>query len=213
MDDVFEVIGGRDGGARHAIAGDDARIGRDPSADIVLTDPRVSRRHARVWVDAGLLMIEDLDSTGGTAVNGRRIARPTALQTGDVLTLGATDMRVLWAPAPAATVFGPAIVMDDPPPPPPPPPPPVVEEPPPPPPALEVPPPPPPPPPVAAPEPPPPPPAHDPEPPADDDPGWEEPFAADGGPAATPLEVEEPPPLDEEPAPPVAPDPDRKSVV
>ena len=59
-DDVFEVMAGRDEGARFPLREGETRIGRDPSADVILTDPRVSRRHARVWVDAGMLMLEDL---------------------------------------------------------------------------------------------------------------------------------------------------------
>lgn len=90
-DDTFEVVSGKDEGARFSLRGGEARVGRDPSADIVLTDPRVSRRHARVWLDAGLLMIEDLGSTGGTAVNGRPVARPVPLAEGDTLTMGGTE--------------------------------------------------------------------------------------------------------------------------
>ena len=37
-------------------------------------------------------MLEDLGSTGGTAVNGRRIERPAPLAQGDVVTLGVTEM-------------------------------------------------------------------------------------------------------------------------
>lgn len=41
-------------------------IGRGGGSDILLDDPTVSRRHARVWLQAGTLMIEDLGSHNGT---------------------------------------------------------------------------------------------------------------------------------------------------
>lgn len=51
--------------------GETAVVGRDPKADIVLDDVRVSRRHARfTWLGAGFLL-EDLGSKNGTFVNGR----------------------------------------------------------------------------------------------------------------------------------------------
>ena len=67
--------------------------------DIVLTDPRVSRRHAVVRLDGAALSIEDLGSSGGTAVNGVTIAQPTALAPGDRVVVGATELTVLWTPA------------------------------------------------------------------------------------------------------------------
>ncbi|HWH13962.1 MAG TPA: FHA domain-containing protein, partial [Miltoncostaeaceae bacterium] len=105
--ELIEVIEGPERGLRFAIQGDDARIGRDPSdCELVLTDPRVSRRHARLWVEGGLLMIEDLGSTAGTLVQGDPVERPRALRTGDRILLGASELQVLWVPAPAATMIG-----------------------------------------------------------------------------------------------------------
>lgn len=47
-------------------------IGRDPkSADLVMNDSSVSRRHARLFRKNGVLMLEDLQSANGTVVNGR----------------------------------------------------------------------------------------------------------------------------------------------
>lgn len=51
--------------------------------DIVLTDSPVSRRHARLRIDGGLLLVEDLASGRGTAVNGAVIDEPTSLALGD----------------------------------------------------------------------------------------------------------------------------------
>ncbi len=96
------MTAGQDHGARFGLRGSTATIGRGPVMDIVLTDPRVSRRHARVRVDGVRLMVEDLASTGGTAVNGVAIEEPTAIALGDRLTLGDTELTVVWTPTAAA---------------------------------------------------------------------------------------------------------------
>lgn len=50
-------------------------IGRRTDQDIVIDDPSVSRAHARIHVTAGEAAVEDLDSTNGTALNGRPVGR------------------------------------------------------------------------------------------------------------------------------------------
>ncbi|HKX19154.1 MAG TPA: DUF3662 and FHA domain-containing protein [bacterium] len=50
-------------------------IGRRTDQDIVIDDPSVSRAHARIHVAAGEAAVEDLDSTNGTALNGRPVGR------------------------------------------------------------------------------------------------------------------------------------------
>ena len=48
--------------------------------DLDLTpDDLVSRVHARVWVESGVVMIEDLGSSGGTLLNGTAISEATVL--------------------------------------------------------------------------------------------------------------------------------------
>jgi hypothetical protein len=65
-------------------------IGREASSDIVLEDPQVSRRHARLTLQGASYFVEDLGSTNGTFVNGRRVMSPTPLSPGDKLGLGDT---------------------------------------------------------------------------------------------------------------------------
>lgn len=74
---------------------DDAIIGRGPDADIALDDydaqqRGVSRRHLLLRPGRQQLMLIDLDSTNGVAVNGEALARGGmhAISQGDVLTLG-----------------------------------------------------------------------------------------------------------------------------
>lgn len=63
-------------------------IGRDLSNDIVINDPEVSRRHARLFVQGPSYVIEDLGSTNGTSVHGERILGSYILRPGEVITLG-----------------------------------------------------------------------------------------------------------------------------
>ncbi len=49
-------------------------IGRDPGNDLVLRDPRVSRRHAEIVFDKGFFILRDLGSANGSYVNGKKIA-------------------------------------------------------------------------------------------------------------------------------------------
>jgi len=73
------------------VDGTSARLGRDPSLEIPFDpdDDVVSAVHARVWCAAdGAWWLEDLGSTNGTWLEGRRIAQPVRLRTGDRFTLG-----------------------------------------------------------------------------------------------------------------------------
>lgn len=70
-----------------------AVIGRDPGVDLVITDADVSARHASLTpLDAGFA-IEDLGSTNGTFVNGRRLAAAQEIRAGDRIQLGGPCSR------------------------------------------------------------------------------------------------------------------------
>ena len=71
---------------------EDLLLGRHPRCDIVLRDPSVSRRHARLRFLDGAWMLHDLESTNGTTVNRVRVGRCT-LRPGDRVALG--DQRLL----------------------------------------------------------------------------------------------------------------------
>ena len=70
------------------------RIGRRPSADVVLDDATVSRRHALVMERDGGVVIADDRSRNGLFVNGLRVSQ-ARLRNGDEVQLGARVMRFL----------------------------------------------------------------------------------------------------------------------
>src|SRR5262245_9299678 len=82
-------------------------VGRSPEGDLVAASDGVSARHCRLTATAGGLVVEDLGSTNGTFVNGRRIAGPTPVRPGDRVTLGRAA-AMPWPPGcgPAALRVG-----------------------------------------------------------------------------------------------------------
>ncbi|HEX2784826.1 MAG TPA: FHA domain-containing protein [Ilumatobacteraceae bacterium] len=70
-------------------------IGRAATCTIGMPDDSfVSQLHARVYRDAGLAMIEDLGSTNGTYVNGKRLTKPEQVTKGDRVQIGSTVFEV-----------------------------------------------------------------------------------------------------------------------
>lgn len=67
-------------------------IGRSGSCHIVLDDPLVSRRHAKITLLDNEVVIEDLGSINGLYVNGSRVDQPRCLNDGDRVLLGRTIM-------------------------------------------------------------------------------------------------------------------------
>lgn len=63
-------------------------VGREAGSDIVLEDPQVSRHHARLTLQAGVYVIEDLGSTNGTFLNEQRLTGTRPINPGDQLRFG-----------------------------------------------------------------------------------------------------------------------------
>lgn len=84
----------------HGVGARMVLIGRDPRADLCVAEPRVSHRHARVFRNAGRLIIEDAGSANGTFVNGERIAWKV-LTADDVVQIGSRQLRFARANRPA----------------------------------------------------------------------------------------------------------------
>ena len=66
-------------------------IGRRIENTLVVDDPRVSRTHAQLRAINGRYIIFDLNSTGGTLVNGKRVNQ-SVLYPGDVISLAGAEL-------------------------------------------------------------------------------------------------------------------------
>lgn len=68
-------------------------IGRGRTADAILAEPTISRAHAAIgWASEGGFFVEDLGSTNGTLVNGKKRDR-RALRDGDEIQIGKLRLR------------------------------------------------------------------------------------------------------------------------
>jgi hypothetical protein len=91
----IKFVSGPLSGQQFEIKADGDFIGRDGgSSQIVIGDPRISKRHLWIGVKNGRVVIEDQNSRNGTFVNDPRSARVTEqpLNAGDVVILGESDV-------------------------------------------------------------------------------------------------------------------------
>lgn len=78
-------------GGQEVELGPQAIVGRLETNDVSVNDKSVSREHAKLSRLRDGYVLEDLDSTNGTFVNGHRITEPVLLQPGDAVTFGAVE--------------------------------------------------------------------------------------------------------------------------
>lgn len=76
-------------------------VGREPSCDVRLDDPHVSRTHAALERRGGTVYVQDLGSSGGTFVNGNQ-AKSAELHQGDVVAFATVRARFEAAPPASA---------------------------------------------------------------------------------------------------------------
>lgn len=68
-------------------------IGRTESNDIIVKDDRVSNQHAKLFFEQGQFWIEDLNSTNGIYLNGKRLIKKAPLKNEDLIKIGATILK------------------------------------------------------------------------------------------------------------------------
>jgi len=91
----FAVVTGDEPGKTYDLPFDSSLIiGRISSCDLALNDSEVSANHVEISFDKGILAIQDLGSTNGTAVNGVPIHTVHYLQDGDQILIGRTELRL-----------------------------------------------------------------------------------------------------------------------
>ena len=90
----LEILNGGFEGMTYELSDQEVVIGRNPTTDITLLDEGISREHALILFDEDLpgYLVEDLQSTNGTKVNGKRV-RSALLVEGDEIQIGQTIFR------------------------------------------------------------------------------------------------------------------------
>ncbi len=75
-------------------------LGRAPGNDLIIDDTSVSRRHARLMVESGRVLIEDLGSANGTYINHQRLAANTSNLVPDNEVICVGDVEIRFSPPP-----------------------------------------------------------------------------------------------------------------
>jgi predicted component of type VI protein secretion system len=91
----IKFVSGLLAGQTFDITPDGSCIGRDSTvSEIVITDPRISKRHVWIGVKEGRVVITDQNSRNGTFVNDPKSQRvtETALTEGDTVIMGESDV-------------------------------------------------------------------------------------------------------------------------
>jgi pSer/pThr/pTyr-binding forkhead associated (FHA) protein len=87
---VVERAPGHDAGMIYDLDAD-VVLGRGDRAEIRLEDPFASARHARVYEQGNIVVIEDLGSTNGTYLNEELLETPRPLHPGDRVRIGDSE--------------------------------------------------------------------------------------------------------------------------
>jgi hypothetical protein len=87
---VIERAPGHEPGMIYDLDGD-LVLGRGDRAEIRLEDPFASSRHARVYEQGNIVVIEDLESTNGTYLNEELLETPRPLHPGDRVRIGDSE--------------------------------------------------------------------------------------------------------------------------
>lgn len=78
-------------------------LGREPEATVFIDHTSVSRRHAKITIEGGRAILEDLGSKNGTFLGGKRLEAAASLTDGDEIRLGAIRMSFRRFPISGST--------------------------------------------------------------------------------------------------------------
>ena len=81
-------------GTRIGLTGAPVLIGRANDSTLVLTDDYASTRHARISLQDGMWVVEDLGSTNGTYLGQRKLDGPVPMEVGVPLRIGKTVLEL-----------------------------------------------------------------------------------------------------------------------
>ncbi len=90
---ILTCLEGMDKNQHFTLTSSPQSIGRQLDNDIVINDSEVSRNHAKISYDGINYFIQDLNSTNGTVVNGKKISEKTLLTKGTKIEIGETTLE------------------------------------------------------------------------------------------------------------------------
>ncbi len=88
------ITSGAKAGSEFPLGRDEITIGRSSDSSIIIRDDYTSNHHARLMLWSNQWMIQDLDSTNGTFLNGSRVTVPAAVPLGATVKVGATTFEL-----------------------------------------------------------------------------------------------------------------------
>jgi len=93
LEPYLVVLSGSEQGKQFKLHNRQHVLGREPGTDILILDPKISRRHGILSVHPQHILLEDLTSTNGTYVNGKRVSKHI-LEILDRIQLGDTCLKI-----------------------------------------------------------------------------------------------------------------------
>ncbi|MGE4232700.1 MAG: diguanylate cyclase [Bacteriovoracia bacterium] len=91
------LIRGNPQGKRFELSKESMFIGRDVTAEIMVNDQNVSRKHAEIFRDGDQIKLKDNGSTNGTFVNDKKVSSAVVLKKEDMIKIGNTILKFLPA--------------------------------------------------------------------------------------------------------------------
>ncbi len=104
------ILSGSAAGQIVKLGGQPITIGREPSNQIVLSEPEISRRHLRIIPQGDGYVLQDLESANGTFLNGKQALQSVQLQDQDEILIG-EDVKIVFEMG-IGGGMGETIVMD-----------------------------------------------------------------------------------------------------
>lgn len=93
LEPYLVVLSGSEQGKQFKLHSSQHVFGREPGADIMIADPKISRRHGVLSIYRKYILLEDLNSTNGTYVNGKRV-ETHRIQLLDRIRVGDTFLKI-----------------------------------------------------------------------------------------------------------------------
>ncbi len=88
------ITSGAKEGLELPLESDQLTIGRSADSGLVIRDDYTSTHHARLMLWDGTWMIQDLDSTNGTLLSGKKVGAPTAVPLNTPVSIGTTTFEL-----------------------------------------------------------------------------------------------------------------------